>query len=147
MKGALLVRGTNIEDVDRNELLDVSQPREPEKGFDVDQAMRTLRSQVALLRKYFPNADLTNLLKGLDDTEEDLKMHQRYVEESKPVTESPSVKAAKALIRQVTLEDMHTALMEVRKALPRLAIEHCMEILKREQPQLVQAAQRMEEGE
>jgi hypothetical protein len=51
------------------------------------------------------------------------------------------------MFRQLTLEDMRTALMEVRISHPRLSIENCMEILKREQPELVQAAQRMEEGE
>jgi len=51
------------------------------------------------------------------------------------------------MFRQLTLEDMRTALMEVRISHPRLSIEKCMEILKREQPELVQAAQRMEERE
>jgi hypothetical protein len=44
------------------------------------------------------------------------------------------------MFRQLTLEDMRTALMEVRISHPRLSIENCMEILKREQPELVQAS-------
>jgi hypothetical protein len=76
----------------------------------------------------------TNLEESLAVTERDLRQHAAHVAHSgsSPGEDSPSVRQAKAIFRQVMLEDMRIALAEVRRSHPKLSIEHCMEILKRE---------------
>jgi hypothetical protein len=130
-------------------MIDVGRPPAPEKEFDIDAALELLRNKIRQIKRFFPNVDTTNLEESLRKTEEDLRQHARHVAHpgSSPGEDSPSVRQAKAMFRQVTLEDMRVALAEVRRSHPKLSIEHRMEILMREQPELVQAAQRMEEGE
>ena len=114
--------------------------------YDIDDAMRKLRSQLALLRKYFPDVPLDQLERSMDQTESDLKQHARRVAHpgSSPGETSASVAQAKRLTRASFQEDLHQALQELRAAHPSLSVEHLLALLKKKRPLLWAEVQRIE---
>jgi hypothetical protein len=61
-------------------------------------------------------------------------------------TESPSVIAARKLVRDSVTTDLRGALLEIKAAHPGMRIEDLMQLLRRERPSLWQEGQRLEEA-
>jgi hypothetical protein len=116
------------------------------KPYNIDQAMALLKSQIALLRKYFPDVDTTNLEESLAVTERDLRQHAAHVSRpgSSPGEESPALRQAKAALRGQLQSDLHAKLTALRQAHPSLPTEDLMMLLP---ANLVQAARRIESEE
>jgi hypothetical protein len=113
--------------------------------YDLEAAISEMRTKISLMQRYFPNADLTNLRKGLADAERDLRKHQQIVEDfDREQEESQSVKQAKAMFKASLQEDLREELQKLRASYPTMSIEHLMTLLRRKKPALMAEADRVE---
>jgi hypothetical protein len=108
--------------------------------------MSKLRSQIALLRRYFPDVDTSNLEESLAVTERDLRQHAARVARpgSSPGETSASVAQARRMMRASLQDDLHQAMGELRGDYPGLSAEHLLALLKKTRPLLWAEAQRVE---